>query len=271
MAAMEEELRLLCDSLEDRQEKTIGGRVFYTGKMNGIETVAVWSKWGKVSASATATMMMALYKVTSLVFIGVAGATDPALNVGDVVISNKLYQHDMDATPLMKKYEIPLYGQVFFEADSALAQCASASAIAFLKDIGRHIEKPVLDQFGIKTPKAIRGTVASGDKFVSTPEDLANLHPDEKTHAVEMEGAAVAQICRDFNVPFVVIRTISDNADHSAHVDFPKFIKSIASKYSHGIMLGMSRSLLRPAPVDGSHKGGEAEAAVTKTTAQHAL
>lgn len=244
MAAMEQELKHLCDAMENSKKTEIAGRVFYTGILNGIETVAVWSKWGKVSASATTTLLISKFNATSLIFIGVAGAIEPSLNVGDIVISTSLYQHDMDARPLMSRYEIPLYGKVFFESDKELNECAYKSSETVLKSITDHIDQALLDEFNIKDPKSTNGLIASGDKFVSTEEHIANLHPDEITHAVEMEGAAFAQICHDFNVPCVVIRTISDNANHTAHIDFGKFIENIASRYSLAIITEMTKTPL---------------------------
>ena len=114
MAAMEEELNKFRYSLENSSEVDIGGKKFYTGKFNGVPTVVVWSRWGKVASSSTASILLSRFNIDSLIFIGVAGAISKDLNIGDIVISTQTYQHDMDATPFMPKYQIPSVNQTFF-------------------------------------------------------------------------------------------------------------------------------------------------------------
>ena len=242
MAAMEEELNKFRYSLENRSEIEIGGKKFYTGKFNGVPTVVVWSGWGKVASSSTASILLSRFNIDSLIFIGVAGAINEDLNIGDIVVSTQTYQHDMDATPLMPKYQIPSVNQTFFHAEEALKDMASSSSNDFLSNIQESINPQTLTKFNITSPKAVEGIIASGDKFVSTAEDLKNLHPEADTKAVEMEGAAVAQVCTSFNTPFVIIRTMSDKANSDSHIDFPAFVSSIASVYSFEILSRMIKS-----------------------------
>jgi adenosylhomocysteine nucleosidase len=149
----------------------------------------------------------------------------------------------MDATPFMPKYQIPCVNQTFFDADKALRDAATSSAQDFLDTIEESIDHETLSKFNITAPQVVEGIIASGDKFVSTAEDLKDLHPQVDTKAVEMEGAAVAQVCTSFNIPFVIIRTISDKANSDSHVDFPAFVSSVASVYSFEILSRMIRSL----------------------------
>jgi adenosylhomocysteine nucleosidase len=244
IAAMEEELSKFRDSLLNRKEIHIGGKTFYKGEFNGVPTVVVLSGWGKVASSSTASILLARFDIASLVFIGVAGATNPSLNIGDIVISTETYQHDMDATPLMPKYEIPSVAKTFFCADAKLKECTTACSQEFFANLPTCIPAETLTAFGITSPKAAQGVIASGDTFVTTKEDLRNLHPTVTTDAVEMEGAAVSQVCDAFNIPFVIIRTVSDKENCDAHIDFPKFIASVASIYSFEILTRMSKTPL---------------------------
>ena len=157
----------------------------------------------------------------------------------------------MNATPIFAKYEIPVLEKTFFEAEEDLRSCALKHSHNFLNDIHTCIDAKILAEFNIEKPKAIEGIIASGDCFVASKDDLKHLHPDIQTDAVEMEGAAVAQVCEYFNMPFVVIRTISDKANSDAHIDFPKFTKLVASHYSFEILKSMSNDpLLQPLKLD---------------------
>jgi adenosylhomocysteine nucleosidase len=146
----------------------------------------------------------------------------------------------MNTEPLFKKHEIPLTGITFFQADKKLIEKATGACDKLLRNINLTIPANTLKEFEIKSPKYISGTIASGDQFISDhKKTTAILEAQSETTAVEMEGAALAQVCHDHDIPFVVIRTISDRADHTAHIDFPKFIENIARKYSENIVKNM--------------------------------
>jgi adenosylhomocysteine nucleosidase len=239
MSAMDEEINKLVSALDPlEEESTEGGRTYYKGKLWGRSVVLVFSRWGKVAAATTATCLIAKYKVKQIVFTGVAGGIDEKLRVGDIVIGNQLYQHDMDARPLFKQFEIPLLKMSNLSADAALIIRAREAAIKFFRtDIQNIISPQVLQEFNISKPNVMEGAIASGDKFFNSRESCENLRnclPD--AICVEMEGAAVAQVCYEYNLPFVVIRTISDSGDEQSHVDFVKFIDLVASNYSFGIL-----------------------------------
>ena len=237
MGAMPEEVNILREQMSDITEVTMGSRQFCCGKLNQQDVVLVFSRWGKVAAATTATTLITHFNITQLIFTGVAGAVSPSLNIGDIVIARELYQHDMDPSPLFPKHEIPLTGNTFFEANTALVNNAQAAAEQLLATIDAKIPLQTLSSFQIKAPRCHIGTIASGDQFVaSTQQTNAILHDQPTTLAVEMEGAAVAQVCYDYQIPFVVIRTISDRADHEAHIDFPSFIADVASHYTEAIV-----------------------------------
>ncbi|MCD6013897.1 MAG: 5-methylthioadenosine/adenosylhomocysteine nucleosidase [Flavipsychrobacter sp.] len=235
MGAMPEEITGVVNLLTDKQEYTIGMRTFYTGKLNNINTVVVFSRWGKVAAAATVSTLILEFKITHLIFTGVAGAISTQLNIGDIVVANRCIQHDMDARPIMERYEIPLLGKTWFDCDAQLHTIALNAVSDMLANNRLHeiITTDELQRFGIETPKVLSGDVASGDKFFAN--DAGKHHLAEKLPSilcVEMEGAAVAQVCYEYNVPFIIIRTISDAADDHSAIDFPSFINSISGRYS---------------------------------------
>jgi adenosylhomocysteine nucleosidase len=157
--------------------------------------------------------------------------------VGDVVVSSELLQHDVDASPLFPRWEIPLMGVARFAADAALADALRQSARAALADPHALLGPAVMQAFGIAAPQVHSGLIVSGDRFVCTSAESAVLRdalPDAL--AVEMEGAAVAQVCHEWGVPFAAIRTISDRADDTASVDFAQFIAEVDSRYSVAIL-----------------------------------
>lgn len=240
MGAMVEEVDIIRQQMSDISEVTHGNRVYFSGYINGIEVVLVFSRWGKVAAATTTTSLITIFNVNKIIFTGVAGAASAALNTGDVVISTRLYQHDMDPSPMLPKHEVPLTGITFFEADTQLIKDAQQAADIFLASISTIIPQKELKTFNIVSPKCSLGMIASGDLFVSSVKQTQSiLHDHPETQAVEMEGAAVAQVCFDYGIPFVVIRTISDRADHDAAINFPRFIQNIAQHYSDKIICKM--------------------------------
>lgn len=234
MGAMREEVEAVISLIENCEEQRSGMRVYYTGTINGIKTVLVFSRWGKVAAATTVTTLITGFNITELIFTGVAGAVSSILKTGDIVIAQRLVQHDMDAQPLMPRFEIPLLGKTFFETGIDQLQQARIAVQNFLNNFSNS-HHPA--DFGIITPGLYTGTIASGDQFfasVSQREQLLAALPD--TLCVEMEGAAVAQVCYEHDIPFSVIRFISDDAGDSSPVDFPVFLEKIAGKYALGVV-----------------------------------
>ncbi len=235
MGAMPEEIDSINQLLTDERRVTMGMRTYSIGKIDGITTVVVFSRWGKVAAAITVSNLILEFKVTELIFTGVAGAIDPRLRIGDIVLGKRLIQHDMDARPIMKQFEIPLLGDIFFKCHEDQLNVATKAINYLLEE--KHLHSAIgadeLNKFDIQTPRLFIGDIASGDKFFSNTRDkeelLANI---PSVLCVEMEGAAVAQVCYEYNIPYTIIRTISDAADEKSHIDFSSFIKNISSKYS---------------------------------------
>ncbi len=234
---MHEELRALLPLLNHPRRETVAGREFHSGDIHGRPVVLVLSGIGKVAAATTATLLVQRFDAGRVVLTGVAGGLGPGVRVGDVVVAQRLIQHDMDASPLFPRFEVPLTGRSRFETDAALADALCAATRRCLRRAGDLIGAAHLAGLGIARPSLHRGLVASGDRFVSSVDESAALRaalPD--VLAVEMEGAALAQVCTDFGRPFGVLRSISDRADDAAHVDFTRFIEDVASVYTRAIV-----------------------------------
>ncbi|WP_298597566.1 5'-methylthioadenosine/adenosylhomocysteine nucleosidase [uncultured Limnohabitans sp.] len=237
MSAMHEELAAVLARMPDEQRVTVAGRDFWVGHWQGHAVVAVLSRIGKVAAATTATVLLERFQVDTLVFTGVAGGMGSGVRVGDVVVANGFVQHDMDASPLFPRHEVPLYGRARFEADVNLSAQLAEAGQQVLAKAAQHLGAGTLADFQLDSPRVHQGLVISGDRFVATSTESQALRlalPDAL--AVEMEGAAVAQVCHDYAVPFAAVRTISDRADDAAHTDFNRFIREVASRYSLAIL-----------------------------------
>lgn len=235
IGAMPEEMDMIISSIENKEIVEKGSRIFYQGKLLNQEVVAVFSRWGKVAAATTAATLILDFQVTHIVFTGVAGGISPEINIGDIVIAQRLYQHDMDARPLMRRFEIPLTGKTSFEINPYYQQIMTDAVHNFLKE-DKEFRKLLMDQ-GIKSPKLMVGDIASGDLFISTTAmKQALIRNLPSVVCAEMEGAAVAQVCDDFGIPLTVVRVISDNADESGGQVVMGFVDQNAGRYSLSIL-----------------------------------
>jgi adenosylhomocysteine nucleosidase len=159
--------------------------------------------------------------------------------VGDIVVAQTLLQHDLDASPLFPRFEVPLLDKSRFAAAAGLSDALALACEAFLADQGDALQ----NRFAVVRPRVHRGLVVSGDRFVASHDELHALRgvlPDAL--AVEMEGAAIAQVCFEYGVPCAVVRTISDTADAAAPASFTEFLTAIAGTYSSGILSRFLRS-----------------------------
>ncbi|HSY45309.1 MAG TPA: 5'-methylthioadenosine/adenosylhomocysteine nucleosidase [Steroidobacteraceae bacterium] len=238
VSAMHEEIACVLESLQGVQTQDFGQRRFHAGRFAQVEAVAVFSRYGKVAAAATVTQLLAAYPVSELVFSGVAGGVRRGLAIGDVVVASGLLQHDMDASPIFPRYEVPLLGKAVFGTDQGLSERLMSAAREFLaEDLPGHVARAEREFFHIDAPQVIHGLIASGDKFFSNAAEAQALRQRlPQVCCVEMEGAAVAQVCDEYSIPFAVLRTISDSADENSVHDFPRFARGIAAHYSAGIL-----------------------------------
>jgi adenosylhomocysteine nucleosidase len=205
--------------------------------LQGLPVVLALSRIGKVASATTAAALIERFRVSRIVFTGVAGGVGAGVEVGDVVVGSGFVQHDMDASPLFPRYQIPMTGQTVLPGDPELTAQLLQACRNSLSSIG-----------GAAEARLHQGLIASGDRFVSGTAEAAALvkalrgsghHP----LAVEMEGAAVAQVCADHGIPFAAVRTISDRADDTAHVDFPRFVREVASVYAVQIVTSLLQLL----------------------------
>ncbi len=241
LSALAEEQQGLAAVLNNPVCTRHAGRDYWSGLLHGKPVVLALSRIGKVAAATTAAALIERFGVARVIFTGVAGGVGPGVRVGDVVLGSSFLQHDMDASPLFPRFEIPLYGQTCFPGDAALTALllqACQTALAGMKPTSLVSDQPLVHT----------GLIASGDRFVSSGVEVGRLlaalqASGHRPLAVEMEGAAVAQVCADYGVPFAAVRTISDRADDTAHVDFPRFVTDVASVYTRDIMAEFLRLL----------------------------
>ncbi len=251
LGAFEREITLLEDQLTDTQEQKIEGMRFVSGKLNGKRVVIAWTGIGKVNAAMTATLLIEHFKPSELLFTGIAGGINPQLSPGDIVIAVEIAHHDMGVlTSQSFDYRgamNPLDGwrnPVFLPADERLLELAQRAA-------GQLRLEMIETTAGERLPRIIKGIVVTGDVFVASPEKCAELRQQLGADAVEMEGAAVAQICYQRNIPHLVIRSISDKADEDAVLDKQLF-QMVAAKNSAGLvaeiisLLGRKKQILNP-------------------------
>jgi adenosylhomocysteine nucleosidase len=237
ISAMHEELSAVLALMPDERKRVVAGREFWVGHLHGHEVVAVLSRIGKVAAAITATLAIERFGATRIVFTGVAGGLAPGVNVGDIVVADSFIQHDLDASPIFPKYELPLYGVSRLPTDAVLRAALHAAALKLAAESSAVLGTADQRLASASAPQVHLGLVVSGDRFVSSDAESRALRlalPDAL--AVEMEGAAIAQVCYDYEVPYAAVRTISDRADDLAHVDFAAFVRQIASRYSSALV-----------------------------------
>jgi adenosylhomocysteine nucleosidase len=238
ISALAEEQQGLIEAMQGASTASHGMRDYTSGLLYEIDAVCVLSRIGKVAAAMTAAILVEKYGVTHIVFTGVAGSADPAVKVGDIVVADSLVQHDMDARPLFPRFEVPLTTLSAFLSDLHLTQELAGAAEAFLRSDAAIVIKEVeAKEFGLGHCRVHRGLVASGDQFINSRSHLEQLKQAlPAVLAVEMEGAAVAQVCFELGIPFTVIRTISDNANEDAATDFMRFVQTVASRYAVNVV-----------------------------------
>ena len=237
LSALDEEQHGLIELLRQPECISHAGRDFWLGELHGQSVVLALSRIGKVAAATTATALIERFNVTRIVFTGVAGGLAPGVQVGDVVVASGFVQHDMDASPIFPRYELPLYGRSLIACDEVLSALLFEATYVYMT--GAEAASDAQD--GVMAHRVHRGLIASGDRFVSAAAESTALRralqsAGHEALAVEMEGAAVAQVCLDYGVPFAAIRTISDRADDQAHGDFANFVREVAGRYACAII-----------------------------------
>ncbi|MEK3890639.1 5'-methylthioadenosine/S-adenosylhomocysteine nucleosidase [Bacillus sp. FSL K6-3431] len=225
IGAMEEEVSLLREQIENKQTEVIAGCEFIAGTLGNKEIILLRSGIGKVNAAMSTTILMERYQPDVVINTGSAGGYNPELKVGDLVISTEVRHHDVDVT--IFGYE---YGQVpqlppAFKADQGLIDAAAKAALQ-LEDI-----------------QAVTGLIATGDSFMNDPVRVEFVREKfTDLQAVEMEGAAIAQVAHQYSVPFVVIRSLSDIAGQESNISFDQYLETAAVN-SANLVLGIVKSI----------------------------
>lgn len=218
IAAMEQELRLLVDKLEDKKEVTVIGNSYYTGRLGRHEVVLVQSGVGKVMSAMSVAILVDKFAVEGIINTGSAGAVAAGIAIGDVVIAEKLAYHDVDLTAFGYAYGQMSAQPLYFESDKVFVD-------VFKKILKQHNQAAHL------------GLIATGDSFIAGQDKIDRIKAAfPEVLAVEMEGAAIAQAAHATGRPFIVVRAMSDTAAHDANMTFDEFIIE-AGKRSAQILL----------------------------------
>lgn len=238
LVPMHEEVEQLLHEIENPQLQEYASRTFHTGTLAGRQVVLAQSGIGKVASSFTASLLIHHFNVKALVVSGVAGGISNSIAVGDLAIAIEAVQHDMDCRPLFPQFLIPHSGISHYTTDTILTNKLEKAAHRFVEEeFSMLVPKHVQVELGISKPTIRKGLLVSGDQFIGTSQQLSKIQSElPETLFVEMEGAAVAQICHDSHIPFCTIRTISDKANDVAHLDFNKFLNEAAKIYTAGII-----------------------------------
>ena len=220
-----EELEYIMQHMQQIKMHYIAGNRYFEARYKGHEIIIAYSKIGKVFASLTASVLIQHFKAERLLFSGVAGAISEDLHIGDLIAATKLCQHDLDITTFGHPYGYVPEGKVYVETDPVL----------------RNMAHEVAQELGIALKE---GIIATGDQFIADPKRKEWIKKTFDADALEMEGAAVAVVCDAFDVPFFILRSISDAADMDASFDFDTFLKS-SSKRSAEFIIKMVDKIIQ--------------------------
>lgn len=217
MGAMPEEISPILEKLGSYKTTQYAGNKYYEASYKGVDLVIAYSKIGKVFSTLTATTMIEHFGADRLLFSGVAGAISPTLKVGDLIVATKLSQHDLDITAFGHPYGYVPEGAVFVEADKQMIEMSKEVA----SQMGKNVQE---------------GIIATGDQFVANEERKNWIGATFGADALEMEGGSVAVVCNALNIPFFILRAISDAADMDASFSFDEFLESSAKESAEFIM-----------------------------------
>ena len=242
LGAFADEIHMLEDSLKNKQIIEQGGIIFTRGLLKGKDVVLAYTGIGKVNAAMTTSLLIDHFNPSITIFTGIAGGLNPDLNPADIVVAGKSVQHDLnyvyDDSLVSYPVSSPVTGKVnpvFYKSDSMLLHILEESYS------GIELKSYKTGNREYK-PKIIMGIIATGDAFIASDKKKAELIRRFHADAVEMEGAAVAQICYQYNIPIIIIRSISDSADENAGVDIEKFL-NVSSENANRVVIKLVESL----------------------------
>ena len=209
MGAMEEEIKPILSHLTNINVVEYANNKYYEAKYGDLDIVVAHSKIGKVFSTLTASTMIQKFGCDVLLFSGVAGGINPDLEIGDLIVANKLCQHDLNITEFGHPLGFVPGGGVFVHTDD------------YLNSIALDVAKE--NNISLKN-----GVIATGDLFIAKQSTKDKLKTEFNADALEMEGARVAVVCDSLNTPCLILRSISDTADSSAEFNFEEFLKTAA-------------------------------------------
>lgn len=225
IGALDQEIKQLVSLMDERTTVERAGTTFHIGTLHSARVVVCKSGVGKVNAAICTQLLIDIYNVNAVWFTGVAGALDPRLTIGDIVISTECMQHDIDASALgFPRGTIPYEERSLFPADRTLVEAAVKAGAKQARS------------------RVFKGRILSGDQFIADSEIVRDLHQNYSGICTEMEGAAVAQVCYKNDIPFIIIRSMSDRADGSAEVNFAEFTQ-LAANQSCQMIISMIEEL----------------------------
>jgi adenosylhomocysteine nucleosidase len=225
---MEQELEAVIADFDAPRTERVVNRTFHCGVLHGRDAIAVVAGIGKTAVATTTTLLVQHFGVGAVLLTGAAGRVSEQLAIGDVVVATHLVHHDLDASPIFPRYHVPTLGIARLATDETVSSLAYEAARSFIEN----------ERGG--AVRVARGLVLSGDQFMKPAqlEDLRQRFPDGL--AVEMEGAAVAQVCIEAEVPYAVVRSISDDGDAG---DFESFLLEDCGRYASAIVSGLLRAM----------------------------
>ncbi|MFN9994137.1 MAG: 5'-methylthioadenosine/adenosylhomocysteine nucleosidase [Phycisphaerales bacterium] len=237
LSAMPQEIEALAPLVARASRETVAGREVIRGELFGRDVALVFSRWGKTAAAATCAHVVSRYQPSNVIFSGIAGSLSEDLGVGDVVLAGGLYHHDLDASPFFAPTQVPLLNLSKMPVDVALTIALHRAGNDFLKHEFASVIGAGASFIPSSPRRCVVGDVATGDRVVSTStEKLRILNVVPSAVCVEMEGAAVAQVCHECSVPFACIRVISDHADDSVHNTDILELAKLTGVYTAGIL-----------------------------------
>lgn len=240
LTSQPEEVEHIIEQIEHKHIVERAGRVFYEGVFFGTEMVIVFSNWGKVAAALTVSILCSEFDVERIISVGVASAVVPELKMGDIVVGQRLFQHDMDMRPLFRQYEIPLLGVTSFATPEYELNRSMDAVHVFLKQEKEF--RKLLQEQGV-APQTHIGDIASGDLFITGATRKATINRNlPSVLCVDMESAAIAQACFDLSKSFAFVRYIADTANEDINANLSiKFKRDWASQYSYFLIKAIAQ------------------------------
>jgi adenosylhomocysteine nucleosidase len=230
-------------ALSDRQPLAVRGVPAVLGSLDGRPVVVAATGVGKVNAAMTTALLLERFAPAAVIFTGIAGALAPGLEPGDVVVGERLVQHDLvhhgEAGPVLRSVRSPVDG-----TENPIVLASSPELLALAREAAPALDGAVAEG---RPPRVTFGTIATGDSFVGSRVRQQQLRALTTADAIEMEGAAVAQVCRELKVPFLIVRGLSDRAGDGARDEMQRNLARAAQSAAR-LALAVARGVAAPSP-----------------------